>query len=109
PREEKLEILRLLPRLRGPLRMKKRRGSVAVLRARRRGVGRRGRSVIRSLAVALIYDGLRDFVRKIVTPARAPGRCAFLAVAQESALDQDGRIGRLSQNTKIRGLHATIY
>src|SRR5438874_5901136 len=76
-------------------------------RCRRIGGGR-GRRAVSSLAVTLVHDRLRNLICEIVTTARAPRCGTLLAVAQEAAFDQHGRIFSFPKHPKVRGLHATV-
>ena len=60
-------------------------------------------------AVALLDDRFRDLVGEhVAILALLRGLRAFVAVAEESALDQDRRINRIAKHPKIRGLHAAV-
>lgn len=71
------------------------------------GGGRWG--AIGALPITFVDNRLRDLVGKIVATVGASRRRAFLAIAQEAALDEHRRVLGFAQHTKIRRLNAAVY
>src|ERR1051326_344181 len=65
--------------------------------------------MVRSRAMALLHDGRRYFICEIVTATGASSAGPFTAIAEESALDQHGRISRFSKDPEVCSLDPAIH